>query len=279
MTTYNIGLNTGNTGSITATTLDKGAPGTPTTRASGMFVGCVAGFANIARMVFDVSFGALSGPGTVTGTILKIANADAVSPAATYELRAITSAFTFAQTTWNSRLTGTSWLTAGAIPPSNNADMSTTVIGTGTAPTSGGDTIFNITGAGLDAWVQGCLDGSITNRQLILSKIDDTTVAESARRRFRTDQAVTGIRPLLTFDFVPATPPSASGADVLCTKHDGTTTITVTLSEAAPVGGCSVDYTTQDSTAIAGQHYTAMSGTFTFAQGEQTKTATVTIAP
>lgn len=279
MTTYNIGLNTGNTGSITATTIDKITPNSLATRASGQNVGNAPGFTSISRMVFDVSFGALSGVGAVTGATLRIANADVISPAATYELRAITSAFTFAQVTWNSRLTGTSWLTAGGIPPSNNADMSPTVIATGLAPATGGDTLFNITGAGLDAWVQGCIDGSITNRQLILSKIDDTTVAESARRRFRTDQATTGIRPLLTFDFVPAIPPSASGADVLCTKHDGTTTITVTLSEAAPVGGCSVDYATQDSTAVAGQHYTGKTGTMTFAQGEQSKSEVLTIAP
>jgi uncharacterized repeat protein (TIGR01451 family) len=57
---------------------------------------------------------------------------------------------------------------------------------------------------------------------------------------------------------------------------------TVTLSAPAPVGGTSVDYTTQDQPpavnhAIAGQDYTASSGTVSFAVGEQFKTILVPV--
>ena len=274
MTTYNIGLNTGNTGSVTATTIDKSTPAV-VTRASGMNVGCTAGFANIARMVFDVSFGSLSGAGTVTGAILKIANADAVSPAATYELRSFINAFTFAQVTWNSRLTSTAWNVAGAL---TGTDVNGTVIASGSAPTAGGDTLFNITGAGLDAWVQGCIDGSITNKQLILSKIDDTTVAESARRRFRTDQAVSGIRPLLTFDFTPTTLPNATISDPVVSRISGTATFTVTLSSTY-ASDASVSFATADGTATAGVRYTTTTATVTIPAGQTTGTVTVPILP
>jgi len=57
---------------------------------------------------------------------------------------------------------------------------------------------------------------------------------------------------------------------------------TVTLSAPAPAGGASVSFTTQDeppaiSHAVAGQDYTATSGTLNFAQGEQIKTISVPI--
>jgi hypothetical protein len=57
---------------------------------------------------------------------------------------------------------------------------------------------------------------------------------------------------------------------------------TVTLSAAAPVGGLSVDFTTQDQApainhATSGQDYTATSGTLNFAQGEVFKTIAVPI--
>jgi len=58
---------------------------------------------------------------------------------------------------------------------------------------------------------------------------------------------------------------------------------TVTLSAPAPVGGASVSFATQDlpgsciTCAIAGQDYTAKSGTLTFATGEQFKTISVQI--
>jgi hypothetical protein len=58
---------------------------------------------------------------------------------------------------------------------------------------------------------------------------------------------------------------------------------TVSLNAPAPIGGASVDFTTQDQSqpsathAIAGQDYTTTAGTLTFAQGEQIKTISVPV--
>ncbi|MDE0561265.1 MBG domain-containing protein [Algoriphagus sp. NF] len=62
--------------------------------------------------------------------------------------------------------------------------------------------------------------------------------------------------------------------------NSGTTTLTftVSLSEAAPVGGATVDYATSDGTAVAGSDYTAVSGTLSFAVGETSKTIDVPVS-
>src|SRR6185369_7287984 len=57
---------------------------------------------------------------------------------------------------------------------------------------------------------------------------------------------------------------------------------TVALNAPAPAGGASVDFTTQDQApglnhAVAGQDYTATSGTVNFAQGAPTQTISVPI--
>src|SRR6185369_1713185 len=58
---------------------------------------------------------------------------------------------------------------------------------------------------------------------------------------------------------------------------------TVTLSAPAPAGGASVSFATQDlpgsciTCAVAGQDYTAQSGTLSFATGEQFKTIAVPV--
>lgn len=275
MTTYNIGANTGNTGSLVAYALQKGSP-TGNQGGVSVYIGATNS-STLGRLVLLAGFGGLSGAGTVTNAKLRIANADGMSATVPFELRSLANTFVPAQVTWNNRATATAWNVAGAL---TGTDVNSTVIATGTAPTTGSNTLFDISGAGLNTWVQGCIDGSITVPALILSAVDDTTVfPATTQNRVRCDGGADGVRPVLIFDFVPATPPSASGADVLCTKHDGTTTITVTLSEAAPVGGCSVDYATQDSTAIAGQHYTGKTGTMVFAQGEQSKSEVLTVAP
>lgn len=71
--------------------------------------------------------------------------------------------------------------------------------------------------------------------------------------------------------------PTISIGDVTVDRQDGTASLPVTLSSAAPVGGVTVNYATQDDTATAPAYYTAATGTLTFAEGETTKNVTVSI--
>lgn len=79
--------------------------------------------------------------------------------------------------------------------------------------------------------------------------------------------------------FAKNTTPQLTVLDVTVETTSGVATVTVSLDVPAPVGGCSVDYSTQDVTALAGVNYTAQSGTLTFAQGELTKQIALTVLP
>ncbi|WP_420478743.1 Calx-beta domain-containing protein [Brevundimonas sp. FT23028] len=75
-----------------------------------------------------------------------------------------------------------------------------------------------------------------------------------------------------------ATPPTVSVADVSVTEGDsGTVTLTFTVTRAGGTGAFSVDYATADGTATAGEDYVASSGTLSFADGELTRTVTITV--
>ena len=64
----------------------------------------------------------------------------------------------------------------------------------------------------------------------------------------------------------------AEGAD----GSNGAVVFIVSLSRAA-TGTLSVDYATQDGTALAGEDYTVVEGTLTFTEGQNTKTIAVPI--
>lgn len=85
----------------------------------------------------------------------------------------------------------------------------------------------------------------------------------------------TGVGSITNDDAAPAT---VSVADVAVVEGDsGTVTLTFTVTRAGGTGPFTVDYATADGTATAGQDYTGINGTLTFADGEMTKTVTVTV--
>lgn len=276
MSTAIIGDNPGGgtTGAVIDCELSQQYPGVVQNSTSNNIKAATSGQISRACMRFDLS--GISGPVTVSAANLSLYYQDNAGATRTVEMRKLLSAFVDTQASWNYRTSGALWNVAGAL---GGTDVDATVIATGVAPGTV-NTRFTVAGASFTQLVQDWINGVVTNNGVILNVLDDTTTFDSVLRRVTSSTNVTAAnRPTLTITYTPVTPPSVSGADVLCTKHDGTTTVTITLSEAAPVGGCSVDYATQNGTAIAGQHYTPISGTMTFAQGEQTKTATVTIAP
>ena len=97
----------------------------------------------------------------------------------------------------------------------------------------------------------------------------------TARVRAYSASAVSAWSPELTWD---SRPPTLNVLDTAVNEDDGSVGFLVTLDPAA-TGTVTVNYATQDGTAVAGTDYTATSGTLTFAPGETRKsTALVPIA-
>ena len=283
MSTAIIGDNPGGgtTGAIVDCELSQQYPSSNQNGTSHNIKANTAGQISRACMRFDLS--GIAGQVTVSAANLSIVNADAAGSTRTVEMRKLLSAFVESQAKWGYRTSVAAWGVAGALvtpdPNVDSADVAGVVIGTGLMPTTS-NTRFSVAGAGFTQLVQDWINGVETNNGVILSVLDDTTTFDGVARRVASNtNSVAASRPTLTITYTPVAPPSVSGADVLCTRHDGTTTIAVTLSEAAPVGGVTVNYATQDDTATAPGYYTAASGTLTFAEGESTKTVTVSITP
>ena len=97
----------------------------------------------------------------------------------------------------------------------------------------------------------------------------------TARVRAYSASAVSAWSAELTWD---SRPPTLNVLDTAVNEDDGSVGFLVTLDPAAS-GTVTVNYATQDGTAVAGTDYTATSGTLTFAPGErEKKTALVPIA-
>ena len=72
-------------------------------------------------------------------------------------------------------------------------------------------------------------------------------------------------------------PPAVSVADARAEEGPGATLDFAVTLDRAPTGEVTVDYATADGTATAGDDYTAVSDTLTFAAGETSKTISVTV--
>ena len=91
--------------------------------------------------------------------------------------------------------------------------------------------------------------------------------------RYR-DGASDGVRVAVSVRRLPLR--RLSAADAQAAEGDGRMAFSVTLDGAA-AAAVSVDYATEDGTALAGEDYAAASGTLTFAVGETSKTVAVTL--
>lgn len=109
------------------------------------------------------------------------------------------------------------------------------------------------------------------------ASIDITFSGTAAFIRLNASTAL--VNEICHISFAKNTAPQLTVSDVTVETTSGVATVTVSLDVPAPVGGCSVDYSTQDVTALAGVNYTAQSGTLTFAQGELTKQIALTVLP
>lgn len=189
------------------------------------------------------------------------------APSRNVELRKLLVAFGETQATWNSRLTGTAWGTAGAI---GAGDVDATVLATGLMPATGSQ-YFNISGSGLTAWVAGIVDGSITSDFGFTISLENPTTSGSGDFDLQSGNDTNGQRPYLEIDYTTIAYPTVSTTDVTVNNLSGNAVVTITLSSDALVGGVNGTVNTADITAIAGVHYVDQDGaTFFIPEGSDT---------
>lgn len=260
---------------VTDTHIQKNTPTANFGTALSFYVSA-ASLANIWRGL--IKFAGLAPPGgvvTVSSAVLTFKNRDVAASTRVMEVRRLLSAWDELQATYNNRLTGTPWNVAGVI---GGTDVDATVLATGTMPTTA-ETSFNVSGAGFTQYVQDVMNGAITDYGLLLTAINDATVFDGIDRRIGArDNATATNRPTLVVTFTTTTPPDATITDWSGTNL-GTAQFTVTITPAAPAGGCSVDYSVAPGTAVPGVDYNPVSGTLNFAQGESSKVVTVPLIP
>lgn len=197
-------------------------------------------------------------------------------PSRNVELRKLLVVFNETQASWNNRLTGTPWGTAGA---TGAGDVDPTVLATGLMPATGNQ-YFNVTGAGLTAWVAGVVDGSITNDFGFTLSLENPTTTGSGDFDFNSSNSTNGLRPYLEIDYTTIAYPTVSTTDVTVNNLSGNAVVTITLSSDALVGGVSGTVNTADITAIAGVDYTAQTGVaFSIPEGSASGTITIPILP
>lgn len=214
---------------------------------------------------------------TINSATLKWRRANNVTaPSRNVEVRKLLVAFNELQATWNSRLTGTAWGTAGAI---GAGDVDATVLATGLMPSTGG-AYFNMTGAGLTAWVAGIVDGSITTDYGFTISLENPTTSGSGDFDLNSSSTTNGLRPYLEIDYTTIAYPTVSTTDVTVNNLSGNAVVTITLSSDALAGGVSGTVNTADITAIAGVDYTAQTGVaFSIPEGSASGTITIPILP
>jgi len=192
MTTTVIGNNTGYTVGIVETHLQQNTPTTNYGTGASYTVQAPSS-GNIHRAVMKFTgLTSISGPVSVSSAVLTLRNRDAAASTRVMEVRRLLSAFDELQATWNNRLTGTPWATAGVL---GGADVDSTVIATGTMPTTS-ETDFTVSGVGLLQYCQDVINGVITDYGILQSVINDTTTFDSVARRIGAkDNATAAIRP------------------------------------------------------------------------------------
>ena len=272
MTVLVIGDGSGQTVGVTDTYIASGSPTVNSNTASSTYVGTPASGRN--RQILRFS-GMPSGPVLVSSAVISILNADAMGSTRSAEVRELLNPFVASEVTWNNRNASTNWNVAGVL---GGTDVGASVVATGTMPTTS-STRFTLSGAGLNALVQGWMDGSVANNGIIWNCVDDTVTTDSQNRRVASaENGGFANRPYMTVTYESITPPSLTVSDPTVSHLSGTATFTITASSTFGTN-LTVDYATADVTATAGVDYVAKSGTATIPAGQTTATVVVDILP
>lgn len=229
---------------------------------------------SVNRQMCKFPIVAPGGAVTVTSATLTLYNLFAVATSRTVEMRAFTEAWDSSLVSWNRKSpVPVNWAVPGVI---GGPEVSA-VIATGTSPAAG-STAFNITGAGLIAHCQSCLNSG-TDFGFLLNLLDDVTVSETGYRSIAAPTNVTAsLRPTLTIEYTTGTPVNWTISSPTVDSDAGTVTLTVTLDAPAPVGGVDGLVSTYDITAVAGVDYVAqVAEPFSIAEGDTTGDIVITL--
>ena len=212
---------------------------------------------------------------TVSSATLSLRSADAQASSRGVEVRKFSQPWGYTTTTWNNRDTATPWSVAGAL---GGAEVASTVIATGTAPTAAGN--FILSGAGLIADCQAIMNGGANDGWLV-NLLDDSTSWDGLYRRIvKSSNATPSNRPTLTIEYTVGTPVNWTINSPTVNSDAGTVTLTVTLDAPAPGGGFSGLVNTYDITAVAGVDYTAQVAVpFSISAGNTTGNIVIPILP
>lgn len=234
---------------------------------------------NVHRTFLQFPIVPPGGVATVVSATLGLWNDNGSSRATTrvVEAQELLAAWTPSQASWNNKATATPWATPGVL---GGAEASGVVMATGVFPTAA-QTAFNVTGAGLLAYVQAKLNGA-PDYGFILNLIDDQTVTETNNRTLGGPANATATkRPTLTYEYTVGPPPTTPNWTISSPTVDsdaGTVTLVVTLDAPAPVGGLNGLVDTYDITALAGVDYAAqVDAPFSIAEGDTTGNIVITL--
>lgn len=227
------------------------------------------------RQMCKFPIAAPGGTVTVTSATLTLFNLYARATSRTVEMRAFTEAWDQLAVSWTRKnpTVPVLWTVAGVI----GGPEVGSVIATGTIPATS-NTSFDLTGAGLIAHCQSCLNSG-TDFGFLLNLLDDLTVSEVNYRGLATPANGTASnRPTLTIEYTVGDPPNWTISSPTVDSDAGTVTLVVTLDAPAGAGGVDGLVSTYDITAVAGVDYVAqVAEPFSIAEGDTTGDIVITL--
>jgi hypothetical protein len=229
-TTYVISANTTGTytnNGLTNVEVTKIRELNNTTSYAGSTSGGVVSWAVGDREHTLIRFNDLSGigAGTVTNAEVGFYVINTDSSSKDIEIRALTQAWDYFNTTWDEYSSGITWDTAGALGVGDRGS----VLATATATGSTGYWV-QFSGSAVDTWVQNCIAGTDVYESLYVGYVNDTAYS-NIYEEFEYSLGTNGFRPYLSFDWVASgggggtTNSSGDPASYISAVLSGTTNI------------------------------------------------------
>jgi hypothetical protein len=199
-TTYVISANTTGTytnNGLTNVEVTKIRELNNTTSYAGSTSGGVVSWAVGDREHTLIRFNDLSGigAGTVTNAEVGFYVINTDSSSKDIEIRALTQAWDYFNTTWDEYSSGITWDTAGALGVGDRGS----VLATATATGSTGYWV-QFSGPAVDTWVQNCIAGTDVYETLYVGYVNDTAYS-NIYEEFEYSLGTNGFRPYLSFDW------------------------------------------------------------------------------